>query len=64
VQHFPDAASALGNLSRLGSTATSGRLLKRSELTELYKDYTLIFGKNGTVPLTYRAIIGTVRKKG
>jgi len=63
VQRFPDAASALGNLSRLGATATSGRLLNRSELAELYKDYTLIFGKKGTVPLTYRSIIGTVRKR-
>ncbi len=64
VQRFPDAASALGNLSRLGATATSGRLLNRSELAELYKDYTLVFGKKGTVPLTYRSIIGTVRKRG
>jgi len=64
VQRFPDAVSALGSLSRLGSTATSGRLLNRSELAELYKDYTLVFGKKGTVPLTYRSIIGTVRKRG
>jgi ubiquinone/menaquinone biosynthesis C-methylase UbiE len=64
VQRFPDAASALGNLSRLGSTATSGRLLNRSELAELYKDYTMVFGKKGSVPLTYRCIIGTVRKRG
>jgi malonyl-CoA O-methyltransferase len=64
VQRFPDAASALGNLSRLGATATSGRLLNRSELAQIYKDYTLVFGKNGTVPLTYRAIIGRARKKG
>jgi len=63
VQRFPDAASALGNLSRLGSTASSGRLLNRTELAELYKDYTLVFGKKGTVPLTYRSIIGTVRKR-
>jgi malonyl-CoA O-methyltransferase len=63
VQRFPDAASALGSLSRLGATATSGRLLNRSELAELYKDYTLVFGKKGTVPLTYRSIIGTVRKR-
>jgi len=64
VQRFPDAASALGSLSRLGSTATSGRLLNRSELAELYKDYTMVFGKKGSVPLTYRCIIGVVRKKG
>jgi ubiquinone/menaquinone biosynthesis C-methylase UbiE len=64
VQRFPDAVSALGNLSRLGSTATSGRLLNRSELAELCKDYTMVFGKKGTVPLTYRCIIGTVRKRG
>jgi len=64
VQRFPDAATALGSLSRLGSTATSGRLLNRSELAKLYKDYTLVFGKKGTVPLTYRSIIGMVRKRG
>ncbi len=63
VQRFPDAASALGNLSRLGATATNGRLLNRSELAELYKDYTLVFGKKGTVPLTYRSVIGTVKKR-
>jgi malonyl-CoA O-methyltransferase len=62
-QHFKDALSALGNLSDIGVTATGGRLLNRTELNELCRDYTLTFMKNGKIPLTYRAVIGKVRKK-
>jgi SAM-dependent methyltransferase len=64
VQRFSDAASALGSLNRLGSTAAGGRLLNNLELAQLYKDYTLTFGSKGTVPLTYRSVIGVVKKRG
>ncbi|MCL2218491.1 MAG: methyltransferase domain-containing protein [Chitinispirillia bacterium] len=60
VRKFPDALSVLGCLSRAGVTATGGRLLNRSELDKLCRDYTLTFSKGGTVPLTYRAVIGKV----
>jgi SAM-dependent methyltransferase len=63
VQRFSDAVSALGSLNRLGSTAADGRLLNRLELAQLYKDYTLNFGNKGTVPLTYRSVIGVVKKR-
>jgi malonyl-CoA O-methyltransferase len=61
VQRFSDALSALGSLSSIGVTATSGQLLNRTQLDELCRNYTLTFSKNGTVPLTYRAVIGKVR---
>jgi malonyl-CoA O-methyltransferase len=61
-QNFKDALSALGSLSDIGVTATGGRLLNRTELDKLCRDYTLTFMKNGKIPLTYRAVIGTARK--
>jgi len=63
VMKFPDALSALGSMSSTGVTATGGRLLSRAELDELCMNYTLTFSKGGTVPLTYRAVIGKVRTK-
>jgi malonyl-CoA O-methyltransferase len=63
TQRFPDALSALGSLSNIGVTAHGGRLLNRKELDELCRNYTLTFFKNGSVPLTYRAVIGKVRKR-
>jgi len=58
---FPDALSVLGSLSSTGVTATGGKLLNRTELDELCKNYTITFSKGGTVPLTYRSAIGKVR---
>jgi len=63
TQYFADALSALGNLSDIGVTATGDRLLNRTELDRLCRDYTLTYSKNGTIPLTYRAVIGKVRKR-
>jgi malonyl-CoA O-methyltransferase len=63
MQLFTDSLSALGSLSSIGVTATGGRLLNRSELDTLCKNYTVTFSKDGMVPLTYRAVIGKVRKK-
>jgi malonyl-CoA O-methyltransferase len=63
VQRFPDALSVLGSMSSTGVTATGGRLLNRAELDELCRNYTITFSKGGTVPLTYRAVIGKVRAR-
>ncbi|MCL2690461.1 MAG: methyltransferase domain-containing protein, partial [Chitinispirillia bacterium] len=60
---FTDAISALKSLSSIGATATAGKLLNRKELEELCTDYTSMFSKNGTVPLTYYSIIGKAQKK-
>ena len=64
VHRFADALAALGSLSSIGVTATSGKLLNRTQLDEMCRNYTLTFSKNGTVPLTYRAVIGKVRVGG
>ncbi|MCL2182808.1 MAG: methyltransferase domain-containing protein [Chitinispirillia bacterium] len=58
VQMFPDARSVLVSMSGTGVTAAGGRLLGRAEIEELCERYTLLFSKDGTVPLTYRAVIG------
>jgi malonyl-CoA O-methyltransferase len=63
VQRFQDAAGAIGSMSRIGATAAGGRLLNRSELNRLYRDYALAFGKDGAVPITYRAVVGKARKR-
>jgi malonyl-CoA O-methyltransferase len=57
------AAAVLKSVSSAGSSATAAeRLLNRKELAEFCRVYEGVFGRDGSVPLTYRAIVGICRK--
>jgi malonyl-CoA O-methyltransferase len=60
----PSAARVLRSISAIGSCATAAvRLLNRKEIAQFCSAYETAFGIGGTVPLTYRAIVGVCRKR-
>ena len=64
ISYFPTALALLRSISSIGGTAVSGPRLTRSELIDICKDYERIFSTDKGIPLSYKACIGTVGKKG
>jgi ubiquinone/menaquinone biosynthesis C-methylase UbiE len=62
--NFPDALSVLKNISATGAAVVPGKMLRRGDLAGFCEHYDRTFRTPEGVPLTWRALIGTARKRG